>query len=416
MGSHGGHVAQGTKKLMNQEAEISKSYLDDSFLDRVRRSYQLASRESATTADSMWTTIGKLQQPIHDALAATNNNALKDIFSDPSATDLYYGVDPLRTTGRPRGDQPAELEAWQKRHEAMCTTLILRLAEALGVRRWLPEDSELKPSYYPDGHVVDPEIDEMLNEIETALGFSFSFPNPFPREPGIRTSRGLASFRAINALYQTYRIGQELSIASNKSVVEIGPGIGRTVYYCWMSGVRDYTTIDLPLGVAAQACFLGATLGPEAIWMIGDDVGLQPGRIRLLPSTHPLQFGSRVGVVLNADSITEMGGANSARYAAWIADSADAFLSINHEANAPTVSDLAQRFFQGAHSRRFLYWMRQGWVEEVFVFGRPEQTPPETGREREALMNEIAGLRASASWKITAPLRALSAAFSQRSG
>ncbi|PNG25029.1 hypothetical protein CR492_15370 [Methylocella silvestris] len=118
----------------------------------------------------------------------------------------------------------------------------------------------------------------------------------------------------------------------------------------------------------AQACFLGATLGPDAVWMIGDSPALAAERICLFPSTHPLPETERFGLILNVDSITEMGASASARYAEWIAKRADVFLSINHEANAVTVADLASRFFPSADSRRVIYWMRHGYAEEVFRF------------------------------------------------
>jgi hypothetical protein len=401
---------------VNQVIKADAPYLGDSFLDRVRRSYQLTARDEAATKDSMWFTIGALKRPIHEALASKDNHALREIFSDPSRTDLYYGVDPIRVTGRPADDDLAGIEAWEKRHERMCRGLVLQLAEAIGIRRWLPDASELKPSYYPEGHVIDPDIDDVLSSIQTAIGFEFSFPNPFERESGVQTSRGLAAVRALNALYQTYRIRQELGGAERKSVIEIGPGMARTAYYSWVSGIRDYTTIDLPLGVAAQAWFLGAVLGPEALWMIGDDPALAQGRIRLLPSTIPLHLEAPVGLVLNADSITEMGELESARYATWIANHAEVFLSINHEANPPTIAALAHRFLSHAKVRRFPYWMRRGWIEEVFVFDRTSQTRIAVEQERDTLRREVTALRASSSWKMTAPLRAISSVFGRGSG
>ena len=50
------------------------------------------------------------------------------------------------------------------------------------------------------------------------------------------TARGLATYRAIQALYQCYRVAQELFGDPNKSILEIGPGMGRTAYYCWTAG------------------------------------------------------------------------------------------------------------------------------------------------------------------------------------
>ena len=40
--------------------------------------------------------------------------------------------------------------------------------------------------------------------------------------------------------------------------------------------MRTYT-VDLPLGIVSQAIFLSAVMGPDAIWMAGDDHNLQKG-------------------------------------------------------------------------------------------------------------------------------------------
>lgn len=155
----------------------------------------------------------------------------------------------------------------------------------MGARRWLPPDSDNLPSCFPEGWEPSPDVEDILRVIDETIGFEVAFPNRFPMEPDPRTSRGTASARAIYALHQTYRIAQELRESPNCSILEIGPGIGRTAFYSWQARFHDYTTIDLPLGVVVQACFLGATLGPDAIWMVGDDPEIASGKIRLLPST-----------------------------------------------------------------------------------------------------------------------------------
>src|ERR1700740_810518 len=55
--------------------------------------------------------------------------------------------------------------------------------------------------------------------------------------------------RAQCATYQIKRL-QELNPAT-RTVVEIGPGMGRTAYHGHLAGM-DYTTIDLPLGIVDQ--------------------------------------------------------------------------------------------------------------------------------------------------------------------
>jgi hypothetical protein len=135
--------------------------------------------------------------------------------------------------------------------------------------------------------------------LSAALGFDIQFPNPFVGEVGIETSSGVASYRAIQALYQSHRLRQEMQGIKRQRVIEIGPGMGRTAFYARAAGITDYTTVDLPLGVVSQACFLGAVLGSEGVWLIGDPPGLASGRIRLLPNVPKYFENERFGVALN---------------------------------------------------------------------------------------------------------------------
>ena len=105
--------------------------------------------------------------------------------------------------------------------------------------------------------------------------------------------------RARCAAYQIDRVQQIDSTA--RTIVEIGPGMGRAAYHGHLAGL-DYTTVDLPLGIVAQACFLGRALAPDALWFAGEDQIPQDGRIKLLYGTPDRNFD----MALNVDSITEM--------------------------------------------------------------------------------------------------------------
>jgi putative sugar O-methyltransferase len=159
---------------------------------------------------------------------------------------------------------------------------------------------------------------------------------------------------------------EELAHTYGKSILEIGPGMGRTAYYARMARLRDYTTVDLPIGIVAQACFLGAALGPDALWLHGEDTKMGAGRIRLYCSSALPKINKTFGIVLNVDSITEMESGAALIFFRWIASHCETFLSINHEANAVLVAQITPDFFPQAYRHRNSYWMREGYVEEVF--------------------------------------------------
>jgi hypothetical protein len=365
-----------TREETHMTQKLSEAYLANDFLERVKRSYRLAIEKSSGCDGDIWPQIDVMRRPVHDALMASENDGLREIFADPLITDLFYGVDNLASTverllaANPDADVGLSEQARDQ---------ITKLAQALGVTRWVPRDAEQFEAYGTAPHAKPiPDTDELLDAIEQKLGFPILFPTPFRGERGASTSRGVASYRAIAALYQAVRVTQEARITEQRSVLEIGAGMGRTAYYAVHAGIDAYTTIDLPMGVVAQACFLGATLGPDALWMLGEDEPLAK-RVRLLPSTELHLLQGKFGVVLNVDSLTEMGEAVASRYVSWIAAHADIFLSINHEANGVTIPALAEDALAAADYRRFPYWMRPGYAEEIF---RMPEVPKELAKLR----------------------------------
>jgi hypothetical protein len=113
----------------------------------------------------------------------------------------------------------------------------------------------------------------------------------------------LASSRATHSRYQLYRVQAALASINGASVVEIGPGVGHCAFFAHRAGI-DYTIIDLPLGMVAQACFLGHAVGPHSIWLDGDPQPPAANQIKLFSSAKLTDC--RFDVALNVDSMTEM--------------------------------------------------------------------------------------------------------------
>jgi hypothetical protein len=143
---------------------------------------------------------------------------------------------------------------------------LLRAAEIMGALPYEHIDGG-----GPDGNIVSygsMPTDEIIDAIDRHLGVSLKFPNPFPDEYGIQTSRGIVSCHVPHAIYHAWRIREFVKSKNNPRVLEIGGGLGRAAYYAWQLGIKDYTIIDLPLTDVSQAYFLMRTLGDDnnALW------------------------------------------------------------------------------------------------------------------------------------------------------
>ena len=316
-----------------ESAVLSDERLSDSFLDRVRRGYKHALAVADDHHGRLWREIDQRRAPIHAALLADGNDDLRRIFANPDASELFNGIDYLRRNILETTPDPALFIA----------------GSTLG-------NKSLKEHLEAAARRAFAQLPKSLQDAPPP------FPNPFPNEIGLQTSTGLASYRAIQAVYAASLLQSALSGRENRSIIEIGPGMGRTAYYARHLGMTDYTTVDLPLGIVAQACFLGAVLGPEKLWMPGDEVPAE-GRIRLLVAG---QKPDKVyGVAFNADSMTEMSLPAAMDYMAWLRRHSERFVSINRSDNLFTVGDVARKWFRTANRRP--YPIEVGYTEEIFV-------------------------------------------------
>jgi SAM-dependent methyltransferase len=318
---------------------------DDSVLvERIIAAYR-KSVGMTQRSDSFWdNAFFKRKRDIHDALMAKDRRVITEMLRDPGQTDLFYGFDNL-ARGLADGVDYGALNVHLD---------LMLLSEALGVER-------LRNPEYRDPLSL-PDVEPLLERLDDTLGASVQFPNPFAGEVGLATSRGVASYRAVQAILQAWRIAELVHGQPGARVLEVGAGLGRTAYYATKFGVSDYTIVDIPLSNVAQATFLGRALGVDAIRLFGED---GPG-VGIVPPPVFLDGGDTYDLVVNVDSLTELAPDVARSYAEAIKARAAMFLSINHERQRFTVRELFSKIGLTAASRA-PYWMRRGYVEEVFL-------------------------------------------------
>ena len=304
---------------------------------------------------SMWGTIFEQNHlPLHQVFMTGTAAEAERILRDPASTELHHGFD---TTVADFTKRLMASEATARGLAKTCKMKLLTLGDALGVTGLdNPEAYCARPEPAPA-----PATDELLDRVERALGFTIDFPNPFPNEFGLATNRGIAGYRAINALYQAHRIKMLVARIRNPRILEIGGGTGRTAYYAHKLGLRNYSIVDLPFTAISQGYFLGRTLGRGSIAADGD-----PATASVIKLYAPETFFAhkeRYDLIVNVDSLTEMGWETASAYSKAIRSRAARFLSINHESNEFTVRQLPGLVPQ----TRYPYWMRRGYVEELYL-------------------------------------------------
>jgi hypothetical protein len=293
----------------------------------------------------MWSGFAENTRATRECFLAGSDEELAGHLSRPDRNEMFYGFDALVSPFSAALRQSADLQAAEA--SGLVASLIL-LAEAVGAR----------PLRHPEHPSPAPgDADDIVADVERAIGFPIDFPNCFEGEFGLLTSRGVASYRAIQAIYQAHRLA-ELARVYGGRVVEIGGGLGRTAYYANRFGLQSYTIIDLPMTAAAQCLFLAQTTG---VVMPGE-AGDAWARVQTSDEEFP-----EADIVLNADSFPEIDPDQSLRYAEAVACRSKAFLSINHEF-FPSLRPSVSAPLRGRRVSRHPYWLRSGYAEELFVF------------------------------------------------
>jgi len=324
-----------------------------SFVRRLRRAYILSTQLYSGSDSILWNNVvPQRQKDIHASLLDSDSQTLL-FLSDMLSHDLYYGVD----------NTCKSLWGTTKPHYLGEGEDIIKLAEAVGALRvWNPSGGSKFP--FKTKPNLDFSVEETLSILDNKFGFNITFPDPFGCEFGFPTSRGPVTYRAPQALYQAYRVKQFLGLVTQSGhgrVAEIGGGMGRTIYYMRQFGIVDITAIDIPLGMVRQACFLAGALGEDKLWLWGEPpVPEYAQLIKIVPPHSESQTQGNFDVVINVDSLTEMGASEAATYFNWMLSATKFFISINHEANDFCVQEFNCDFF------RYPYPLRDGYVEEFF--------------------------------------------------
>lgn len=318
----------------------------DDLLVRLIAAYRFSHHNFGMTDGHMWRTIFAKQADLHETLMNGRISTLRDLLSNPGRTYLYYGVDNLFP------DNIALLAGSKTIRDDLDRMTLQSVASLL----------QMIGGATPDG------IERQLDVLDSVAGHRFTFPHPFRDEFGVPTSRGLVTYRSVHAIYQALRLRSLVEGNTDRRIVEIGGGMGRTCYFVNQLGMTSYTIVDLPMTLIGQALMLAATIREDAFRLPGEtahegaDINLAlPGQIKDM---------GRFDVAINVDSLTEMSHAQAKDYFRLMRKQCGILLSINHEDNCFFVRD-----FERPISRKAIS-LRDGYFEEVYTLSQQAASLP----------------------------------------
>lgn len=310
--------------------------------------HHAASHAPKAEEEGMWAARTRGFSAFHTTLRDGDAPGLAGMLAGLFQSHLAHGIAMGRTTATLARHAPEVFAAgWCDR--------LLRLAEALGVAPVRCAEQ---------GDFTGPlEWVANAGRIEGALGFPLTFPEvgaPF----GVRLGETILPEHALGHAYAAWRIGQ---LDAGPNLAEIGGGFGGLAWFL-REACTSYTILDLPFTNVLQGWFLLKAGLPVSL------AGEPEAALRVRPWWE-IAGGDRYDLVINQDSIPEMPPETAAMYVARIRAVAPLFYSINQEAAASNTEAFRQNIVpqlverDGGYRRlgRNLFWLRDGYVEEVYA-------------------------------------------------
>jgi hypothetical protein len=320
----------------------------------------------------MWTGIQRRRGPFLDAVRDRDVPAVQRALAGMFQSELIWGLgrvhpetaDHIRT-----GDHSGV--------QIQIADALVSLAEATGAARLTCIEQQ-----GVDVHLaaLQVDLDALLAKVVDRTGIDVDMPAAGGNYGCTIAGRHVSIDSLVHA-YTAFRLRQ-LRVRSRARIVEIGGGYGCLARVCRRSGFDDFTVVDLPWVNILQGYLLVMTLPAGDVSLFGEPD--RPVKVRPFWEFAAMRARS-VDVVINTDSLPEIGEESGRRYIGDIARvMRGCFLSINQESMVEYpglgrqlhVNSLAagNRHLRLAHRHR--YWMRQGYVEELFVpaYGRLRET------------------------------------------
>jgi hypothetical protein len=331
--------------------------------ERVVAAYQRASSKARAQDSGMWT---HAERNNADFLRSLKDGDVQDVrrrLARLFRSSLINGL------GRFHESMPEQIRAQPigNRVQLQFTDVLVSLAEGASAGRVTSVEQDA------EGHARSLDVchDSLLHEIEIRTGLNLAFPEVCGAFGCLIAGKRVAIDSIVHS-YTVHRLGQ-LGVEKTCRVAEIGGGYGCLSGLFGRRGIAEYSIYDLPWVNALQGYFLIMAFPETSIRLYGESTG----KIAVLPFNEFFSLPSKcVDVVINTDSLPEIGPECARAYVRKIEQVAGRFFfSINQEAKAPVesfgpqlcVTELVREVSNMTCRSRQRYWMRPGYVEEVFI-------------------------------------------------
>jgi len=222
------------------------------------------------------------------------------------------------------------------------------------------------------------ETAAVVRDLEDAVGFPLVLPPVSAGLLGPVIGDGILHLRHLTAAYLGWRLralgeGPVQIAPSVLRVCEFGGGAGLAAYYAAQAGIRRWTSVDLPEMCVVQAFNLMTLLGSDRVQLWGEEQSPEQG-VAIVPNHIHLDDPSDSDIVVNQDSLPEIGRAEASRYVQLLPSTASWFLTINQEHEAPQIEGAKQSVVGHLTAEagmaspwyRMPFWLRIGYVEELY--------------------------------------------------
>jgi hypothetical protein len=238
---------------------------------------------------------------------------------------------------------------------------LLSLAESLGAAN--PQCPFQGPSGY-----FELDVDALLDGVRRRLPFDISPPKAGGGVFGLQTPEGIISSTELLAMHAAARANSFLLESSQRTVCEIGGGLGVLAFYLTKTCATSVTVADLPIVGIIQGYYLMKSLGPGAVHLGGENGS---AKVNIIPYWELDDIPEKsISTFINIDSMPEIDATIAEHYARLISNKgSELFFSINHETrfnNQNVVQDLVERAGGFRRIHRSPHWMMRGYVEEIY--------------------------------------------------